>query len=43
MKGGEDDQERRRQCWTSPQKHEANDVEGRSADSGKTKRRRMPG
>ena len=27
-KGGEDDQECRRECWTSSQNHTANDVEG---------------
>ena len=32
-KGGEDDQERRGQCWTSPQNNKANNVARRSADA----------
>ena len=31
-KGGEDDQECRRECWTSSHDHKANYVEGRSTD-----------
>ena len=39
-KRGEDDKECRRECWTAPQNHEANDVGRRSADSEGGRRRR---
>ena len=39
-KGGEDDQECKRECWTSSQKHNANDVEGMSTDLGERRGRR---
>ena len=39
-KGGEDDKECRRECWTSLQNHEANDAERRSADSEGGRKRR---